>query len=131
MTTSYELSLKLKEIGVEQEGGEYYWVCFTDWQFNKVTMETLETFSFECVRSNEPHIKAGEILCRALTLGEVVRVLGKDVEFEIKFINHEHGKEVFARRKNYLTGRCSRTEKEHAPEEVAGELLCETLKQKA
>lgn len=119
MTTSYELSLRLKEFGVEQSNGEYYWV------------EGKLTGALYChhkLAENKEYDWEGyeeryTILCRAFTLGELVRMLGKEIEFEVMFLNHKHGKEVFARRKNYFTGRCSRTEKEHAPEEAAGELL--------
>jgi hypothetical protein len=116
MTTSYELSLRLKELGVEQRG-LFYWV--------KIDEEDIICVSYSSVTYNEYGV-----ICRAFTLGEIVRELGKHIEFEILFLNHKHGKEVFARRKNYFAGKCSRTEKEHAPEEAAGELYAETLKQK-
>ena len=112
MTTSYELSLRLKELGVEQDG-LFYWV--------KIDEDVI------CVSHSSVSYNEYSIICRAITLGELVRELGKHIEFEILFLNHKHGKEVFARRKNYFTGRCSRTEKEHSPEEAAGELYAETL----
>lgn len=63
MTTSYELSLRLKDLGVEQTG-EYYWV----------QTETGKVFrghftSYVCSDDNY------EVLCRAFTLGELVRMM--------------------------------------------------------
>lgn len=109
MTTSFETSLKMKELNFPQEGGEYYYYEIDGdyFSFHRGALITLNLVP----------------ICRAFTLGELVRMLGKEIEFEVMFLNHKHGKEVFARRKNYFTGRCSRTEKEHAPEEAAGELL--------
>lgn len=59
MTTSYELSLRLKELGVEQSNGEYYWVEHWD--------GSIELLHKSQIQANT--IKS--ILCRALTLGEL------------------------------------------------------------
>lgn len=98
MTTSYELSQRLKDNGYPQEGGEYYY---------NIAFKTLlhkSELSGQTDYSN---------LCRAFTLGECVRELPNYVEFskidKLYFANTEY--------KNIIT-------KSDTPEEAAGELMC-------
>lgn len=104
MTTSYPLSLRLKELGVPQEGGEYYWIQ--------------PGAEIQCCHTDSILYESW-ILCRALTLGEVVRELpdGATIVRVMSnlFLSHTAGASYF---KN-----------EPTPEEAAGELLAE-LKQK-
>lgn len=104
MTTSYELSLKLKELGVEQEGGEYYWV--------ELHGKPHVLYYIEGYTMNKK-----QIICRAFTLGELVRMIGDDFNLHVWIANDRW---FVALTSGEYT----------SPEEAAGELLCEILKQK-
>lgn len=108
MTTSYERSLRLKELGVEQEGGEYYWVDRNG-----------DLICSRCRTIND------KIICRALTLGELVRELSGDKIVEMRLYTEITGLVTYLRRSGDLFGK----ESTISPEEAAGELLAE-LKQK-
>lgn len=102
MTTSYELSLRLKELGVEQDGGTYYWCDMTG----------------EKVFYHRLLCPVGFKLCRAFTLGELVRELGD-------------GFSLFGTKGGYRAWLSTEWHElfNTSPEEAAGELLAE-LKQK-
>ena len=107
MTTSYELSLKLKELGVEQSG-EYYWcdVDGTQVLFREASLIT---------------INLGR-LCRAFTLGELVRMLGDRI---ILHKLHDVYVASYANTPDEYDFEIHNT----SPEEAAGELLCAIKKQ--
>lgn len=111
MTTSYPLSLRLKELGVSQQG-EYYWV---------------EEWGKEvCVHKSQTQGGTiNEILCRALTLGEVVRMLGMNWNMEMK----KDGTYDFMKRGELSYGNPSIYTNNQSPEESAGELLAEIKEQ--
>lgn len=104
MTTSYELSLRLKEFGSPQVGGEYYWVS-----------------PDKVVYKNGLFVDPSKFLCRAFTLGELVRELG---EFTLERAISGY----------YATQNELRYVSTSTPEEAAGELLAaikeQGLKQK-
>lgn len=120
MTTSYELSLRLKELGVEQEG-EYYWVKREGVKWS-LELNKLEDY-FEFVVKHKSQlvdwVRKYQPLCRAFTLGELVRELGNNsnrlmcVENDMWTIAFHFSYDFF-----------------DTPEEAAGELYCEILKQK-
>lgn len=103
MTTSYELSLKLKELGVEQSG-EYYWLKFTN------TSEPV------CAHYSSDYAKDYDVVCRAFTLGELVRMLPQ--YFSISAIPNDF----------YITSYKAHVHNP-SPEEAAGELWAELLTQ--
>ena len=109
MTTSYELSLKLKELGVEQSG-EYYWLKFTN------TSEPV------CAHYSSDYAKDYDVVCRAFTLGELVRELGDRI---ILHKLHDVYVALYANTPDEYDFEIHNT----TPEEAAGELLAE-LKQK-
>lgn len=116
MTTSYELSLRLKELGVEQNGGEYYCV---------ITLED-ETVRYD--KTQVSQMWEGEIIrCRALTLGEVVRMI-KGVS--VLHLSDRNTWWAFQEMDDWGNSELEYNNKYTTPEEAAGELLCETLKQK-
>ena len=111
MTTSYELSLKLKELGVEQENREYYWVELYGGQFVRVRKYQIQGAALK------------NVLCAALTLGELVRELPEFTS-------------ILKLNDRFTIGGASYTTFIHntSPEEAAGELLAaikeQELKQK-
>lgn len=110
MTTSYELSIRLKESGVPQEGGEYYWVKSHGDEIYRVYGNTLKLNGAD-----------GSILCRAFTLGELVRMI-PEISI-VKLSGDKYGAVCV------LLSIDKSTQYSTSPEEAAGELLCE-LKQK-
>ena len=113
MTTSYELSLKLKELGAVQTNGEYYWVegNFTGVMYLHHKSEArFGQFDYDNLHT---------VLCRAFTLGELVR------EFSHLELWTHNRKVWYAGDDNSLHA------KKDTPEEAAGDLYCEILKQKA
>lgn len=102
MTTSYELSIRLKESGVPQEGGEYYWVKSHGDEIYRVYGNTLKLNGAD-----------GSILCRAFTLGELVREFGFPIV--LKQISSDKFQIENWYSEKHVIG-CS-------PEEAAGELL--------
>ena len=115
MTTPYELSLRLKELGVEQTGGEYYWVLTDEG----------ETYCYHHSDSMCNTSNGYTILCRAFTLGELVREIKGVYLFDAE-ATHE-GK-WFA----FVETDQNTMDSGHfdTPEEAAGELWCEILKSK-
>ena len=115
MTTSYELSLRLKELGVEQTGGEYYWVLTDEG----------EAYCYHHSDSMCNTSNGYTILCRAFTLGELVREIKGVYLFDAE-ATHE-GK-WFA----FVETDQNTMDSGHfdTPEEAAGELWCEILKSK-
>lgn len=109
MTTSYELSLRLKELGVEQTGGEYY---YYDVKGQEMLLHSL---SFMAASFNA--------ICRAFTLGELVRELGDRI---ILHKLHDVYVASYANTPDEYDFEIHNT----SPEEAAGELYCEILKQK-
>ena len=115
MTTSYELSLRLKELGVEQTGGEYYWVLTDEG----------EAYCYHHSDSMCNTSNGYTILCRAFTLGELVREIKGVYLFDAE-ATHE-GK-WFA----FVETDQNTMDSGHfdTPEEAAGELYYEILKSK-
>ena len=115
MTTPYELSLRLKELGVEQTGGEYYWVLTDEG----------EAYCYHHSDSMCNTSNGYTILCRAFTLGELVREIKGVYLFDAE-ATHE-GK-WFA----FVETDQNTMDSGHfdTPEEAAGELWCEILKSK-
>ena len=116
MTTSYELSLRLKELGVEQTG-EYYWVLTDEG----------EAYCYHHSDSMCNTSNGYTILCRAFTLGELVR--------EIKGINVLHLSDrdawwAFRNIDAWGKSELDYNNKYTTPEEAAGELYYEILKSK-
>lgn len=110
MTTSYELSLKLKELGVEQHHGEYYWV--QTWQGEERLIHRLQS---------QTAILNLDTKVRAFTLGELVRelfVLGGIEDIVISEYSTEL--KLFFVETNEPLKKC---QSEISPEEAAGELL--------
>ena len=114
MTTSYELSLRLKELGVEQTGGEYYWVLTDEG----------EAYCYHHSDSMCNTSNGYTILCRAFTLGELVREIKGVYLFDAE-ATHE-GK-WFA----FVETDQNTMDSGHfdTPEEAAGELLAEIKSQ--
>ena len=114
MTTSYELSLRLKELGVEQTGGEYYWVL----------TDECEAYCYHHSDSMCNTSNGYTILCRAFTLGELVREIKGVYLFDAE-ATHE-GK-WFA----FVETDQNTMDSGHfdTPEEAAGELLAEIKSQ--
>lgn len=109
MTTSYPLSLRLKELGVRQEGGEYYWRKIVSGNGVYLAHETNAPYSTR--------------ICRALTLGEVVRELVKFGDVNLDIYKAQLSEIMtYAKHNGNAAARTT-------PEEAAGELLAE-LKQK-
>lgn len=71
MTTSFETSLRMKDVGFPQDGGEYYY--FEDINALGFSCGTFSAASFESKR-----FKEYDVVCRAFTLGELVRMMGDD-----------------------------------------------------
>ena len=115
MTTSYEISIRLKELGVEQTGGEYYWVLTDEG----------EAYCYHHSDSMCNTSNGYTILCRAFTLGELVREIKGVYLFDAE-ATHE-GK-WFA----FVETDQNTMDSGHfdTPEEAAGELWCEILKSK-
>ena len=113
MTTSYELSLRLKELGVEQTG-EYYWVLTDEG----------EAYCYHHSDSMCNTSNGYTILCRAFTLGELVREIKGVYLFDAE-ATHE-GK-WFA----FVETDQNTMDSGHfdTPEEAAGELLAEIKSQ--
>lgn len=113
MTTSYELSLRLKELGVEQENGEYYWMQSETGQVFRVHFT-----SYVCSDDNY------EVLCRAFTLGELVRMIDGVYLFDA---TPTHEGKWFA----FVETDQNTMDSGHfySPEEAAGELLAEIKSQ--
>lgn len=118
MTTSYELSLRLKEFGVEQSNGEYYWV------------EGKLTGALYChhkLAENKEYDWEGyeeryTILCRALTLGEIMR-MSNSMSISVVDVKPLNYCAIASKYSDEIIFKTS-------PEEAAGELLAEILKQK-
>ena len=113
MTTSYELSLWLKEPGVEQTGGEYYWVL----------TDECEAYCYHHSDSMCNTSNGYTILCRAFTLGELVRELP---ECRIEKFTDKLGVVFTAQ----IVMHPLIYESRISPEEAAGELYYEILKSK-
>jgi len=112
MTTSYELSLRLKELGVDQEGGEYY---YYDVKGQEILLHSL---SFMAASFNA--------ICRAFTLGELVRELPINAFVcPVQRMSSRKYKALF--KDGGLVS--AKVHDADTPEESAGELLAE-LKQK-
>ena len=113
MTTSNELSLRLKELGVEQTG-EYYWVLTDEG----------EAYCYHHSDSMCNTSNGYTILCRAFTLGELVREIKGVYLFDAE-ATHE-GK-WFA----FVETDQNTMDSGHfdTPEEAAGELLAEIKSQ--
>ena len=117
MTTSYELSLRLKELGAVQKLGEYYWVLTDEG----------EAYCYHHSDSTCNTSNGYTILCRAFTLGELVR--------EIKGINVLHLSDrdawwAFRNIDAWGKSELDYNNKYTTPEEAAGELYYEILKSK-
>ena len=110
MTTSYELSLWLKELGVEQTGGEYYWVL----------TDECEAYCYHHSDSMCNTSNGYTILCRAFTLGELVRELPDGTTIK-KRMHNAYTAEVYWQNGDVI---------KDSPEEAAGELYYEILKSK-
>ena len=124
MTTPYELSLRLKELGVEQKNGEYYWERYMDWVKDE-NGEYNEDYVIEVINKDNFCFTEDTILCRAFTLGELVREIKGVYLFDAE-ATHE-GK-WFA----FVETDQNTMDSGHfdTPEEAAGELWCEILKSK-
>jgi len=107
MTTPYELSLRLKELGVEQTGGEYYWVLTDEG----------EAYCYHHSDSMCNTSNGYTILCRAFTLGELVREIGDGFNLIVRVADDKWA--IALSSSEYTT-----------PEEAAGELYYEILKSK-
>ena len=112
MTTPYELSLRLKELGVEQTGGEYYWVLTDEG----------EAYCYHHSDSMCNTSNGYTILCRAFTLGELVRELP---ECRIEKFTDKLGVVFTAQ----IVMHPLIYESRISPEEAAGELLAEIKSQ--
>ena len=126
MTTSNELSLRLKELGVEQKNGEYYWERYMDWVKDE-NGEYNEDYVIEVINKDNFCFTEDTILCRAFTLGELVR--------EIKGINVLHLSDrdawwAFRNIDAWGKSELDYNNKYTTPEEAAGELYYEILKSK-
>ena len=108
-TTSYELSLRLKEAGAVQDFGEYYWYMVYG---NPMALHPDNLMAVG-------HDK----LCRAFTLGELVRELGDRI---ILHKLHDVYVASYANTPDEYDFEIHNT----TPEEAVGELYCEILKQK-
>lgn len=109
-TTSYELSLRLKELGVEQTGGEYYWCQSETGKIFKAHFT-----SYVCSDDNY------EVLCRAFTLGELVR-MGDSMSISVVDVEPLNYCAIASKYSDEIIFRTS-------PEEAAGELLAEIKSQ--
>ena len=108
MTTSYELSLRLKELGVEQTG-EYYWVLTDEG----------EAYCYHHSDSMCNTSNGYTILCRAFTLGELVRELPDGTTIK-KRMHNAYTAQVYWQNGHVI---------KDSPEESAGELLAEIKSQ--
>ena len=122
MTTSNELSLRLKELGVEQKNGEYYWERYMDWVKDE-NGEYNEDYVIEVINKDNFCFTEDTILCRAFTLGELVRELP---ECRIEKFTDKLGVVFTAQ----IVMHPLIYESRISPEEAAGELWCEILKSK-
>ena len=116
MTTSYELSLRLKELGVEQTGGEYYWVLTDEG----------EAYCYHHSDSMCNTSNGYTILCRAFTLGELVRMMKGCSVMQM----HDGNWFAFIEMDAWGHTELEMDNKYTSPEEAAGELWCEILKSK-
>lgn len=101
MTTSYETSLKMKELNFPQEGGEYYWT-------NPSGGHNEQYVTFH------EYVRPSRRECRAFTLGELVRMLPK--YFSISAIPNDF----------YITSYTAHVHNT-SPEEAAAELAMELV----
>ena len=115
MTTPYELSLRLKELGVEQKNGEYYWERYMDWVKDE-NGEYNEDYVIEVINKDNFCFTEDTILCRAFTLGELVREIGDGFNLIVRVADD---KWAIALSSSEYT----------SPEEAAGELLAEIKSQ--
>ena len=119
MTTPYELSLRLKELGVEQKNGEYYWERYMDWVKDE-NGEYNEDYVIEVINKDNFCFTEDTILCRAFTLGELVRELPDGTTIK-KRMHNAYTAEVYWQNGDVI---------KDSPEEAAGELYYEILKSK-
>lgn len=103
MTTSFETSLRMKDVGFPQDGGEYYWIDMGD---NNVRLAHYQSR----IADEYDHT------CRAFTLGELVRMMGDDFN---RFMCVENNKWTVAFLFPY--------EFFDSPEEAAAELAIELV----
>ena len=112
MTTSYEISIRLKELGAVQKLGEYYWVLTDEG----------EAYCYHHSDSMCNTSNGYTILCRAFTLGELVRELP---ECRIEKFTDKLGVVFTAQ----IVMHPLIYESRISPEEAAGELLAEIKSQ--
>ena len=118
MTTSYEISIRLKELGVEQTGGEYYWVLTDEG----------EAYCYHHSDSMCNTSNGYTILCRAFTLGELVREIKGVYLFDAE-ATHEGKWFAFIEMDAWGHTELEMDNKYTSPEEAAGELLAEIKSQ--
>ena len=114
MTTSYEISIRLKELGAVQKLGEYYWVLTDEG----------EAYCYHHSDSMCNTSNGYTILCRAFTLGELVREIKGVYLFDAEATHEDKWFAFVETDQNTMDSGHFDT-----PEEAAGELLAEIKSQ--